>query len=93
MKVLGSSLSHIDAIVEGGGNYSPWHLTGFYGNPETSKRVESWQLLNSLCSVSHLLCLFIRYFNEIRCAEEKERELLGHIIKWLALMIRLIFVG
>ena len=41
IKVLGSSLSHIDAIVEGGGNYSPWHLTGFYGNPETSKRVES----------------------------------------------------
>ena len=58
--------------MEGGGNYSPWHLTGFYGNPETSKRVESWKLLNSLCSISHLPWLVIGDFNEIRCAEEKE---------------------
>ena len=72
MKVLGSSLSHIDAIVEGGGNYSPWHLMGFYGNLETSKRVESWQLINSLYSVSHLPWLVIGDFNEIRCVEEKE---------------------
>lgn len=41
IKVLGFSLSHIDAIVEGGGNYSLWHLMGFYGNSETSNRVES----------------------------------------------------
>ena len=66
IKVLGSSLSHIDATVEGDGNYSPWRLTGFYGNPKTPKRMESWQLLNSLSSVSQLPWLVIGDFNEIR---------------------------
>ena len=25
-----------------------WHLTGFYGEPNTSKRVESWQKMKHL---------------------------------------------
>ena len=37
------SSSHIDAWVHGGDNTGWWHLTGFYGEPDTSKRVESWQ--------------------------------------------------
>ena len=72
IKVVGSCLSHIDAIVERDGNYSLWRLTGFYGNPETSKRMESWQLLNSLSSTSQLPWLVNGDFNEIWCAEEKE---------------------
>lgn len=72
IKILGSSLSHIDAIMKGDGNYNPWCLTGFYGNPETPKRMESWQLLNSLSSLSQLSWFVIGDFNEIRCAEEKE---------------------
>ena len=59
IKVLGSCLSHIDAIMEGDGNYNLWCLTGFYGNLETSKRMESWQLLNSLSSASQLPWLVI----------------------------------
>lgn len=29
------SQSHIDALIDGGDEYGWWHLTGFYGNPET----------------------------------------------------------
>lgn len=39
---------HIDAIVtEEQGNMKR-RFTGFYGNPETSKRKESWKLLEQL---------------------------------------------
>nr|POF12077.1 hypothetical protein CFP56_08844 [Quercus suber] len=37
------SLSHIDALVDDGNEIGGWRLTGFYGNPETSKRFESWE--------------------------------------------------
>ena len=36
--------SHIDAFVDGGVD-GWWHLTGFFGNLETSRRFESWSLL------------------------------------------------
>ena len=39
-----SSVAHIDATIFGLGNRE-WHLTGFYGNPETAKRGDSWTLL------------------------------------------------
>ena len=72
VSVQGSSLSHIDAIVEGGGSNNPWHLTGFYGNPVTSLRSDSWRLLSSLCNGSNLPWLVIGDFNEIMCDSEKE---------------------
>lgn len=72
VNVLSSSPSHIDAIIEGGSKFNRWHLTRFYGKPDTSKRVESWQLLHSLSSTSRLPLLVIGDFNEIRRAEEKE---------------------
>ena len=40
--------SHIDAIVSPGEGGLQWRLMGFYGNPETSKREESWRLLKRL---------------------------------------------
>ena len=70
--VLGSSPSCIDAIIKGGSNFIRSHLTGFYGNPDTSKRVESWQLLKSISSTSQQPWLIIGDFNEIRRAEKKE---------------------
>ena len=69
---LNSSLSFIDALIRGGDRIGCWHLTGFYGHPETSQRVESWRLLNSLRDVSQLPWLVIGDFNEIRCQAEKE---------------------
>lgn len=48
MVIQKASLAHIDAIVDGGEKFGPWHLTGFYGNPNTTLRVESRNLLKSL---------------------------------------------
>ena len=42
------SPSHIDAWVYGGIEYGWWRMTGFYGNPETAKRPESWTKLKQL---------------------------------------------
>lgn len=66
------SSSHIDAWVHGVDNVGWWHLTGFYGEPDTSKRVESWQKMKHLCGTSDLPWLIIGDFNEITCVEEKE---------------------
>lgn len=45
VKLLKYSLSNIDVEVYCGEDVGWWHLTGFYGNPVTAKRVESWCLL------------------------------------------------
>ena len=39
---------HIDAIVTDNQGNRKWRSTDFYGHPETSKREESWQLLEEL---------------------------------------------
>lgn len=65
-------MSHIDAVVGSGGKFSQWHLIGFYGNPDTSLRVESRNLLKELSGLSPLPWLVIRDFNEITCSMEKE---------------------
>ena len=70
--VLNSSLSFIDALIEGGERIGCWHLSGFYGHPETALRLESWRLLNFLRDSSQLSWLVIGDFNEIRCQVEKE---------------------
>ena len=38
---------HIDAIMHGGTERA-WQLTGFYGEPETSRRSEGWNMLRML---------------------------------------------
>ena len=49
-----------------------WHLTGFYGEPDTSKKAELWQKMKHLCGSSDLPWLINGDFNEIKCVEEKE---------------------
>ena len=49
-----------------------WHLTGFYGNPDTAKRPESWAKLKHLQGTSSLPWLAIGDFNEIISLTEKE---------------------
>ena len=66
------SHSHIDAWVDGGDGISWWHLTGFYGELDTSKRWESWQILKHLHGTSSLPWLAIWDFNEITSMAEKE---------------------
>ncbi|XP_073136770.1 uncharacterized protein [Henckelia pumila] len=43
------SQGHIDCLVKHGDN--PWRFTGFYGNPATSLRHSSWELLRRLADL------------------------------------------
>ena len=45
---------------------------GFYGNPDTTKRLESWAKLKFLKGMSSLPWLVIGDFNEITGLSEKE---------------------
>ena len=66
------SQDHIDAWVEGGWDVGCQHFTGFYGNPDTTKRPESWAKLKHLQGTSSLPWLAIGDFNEIIGLTEKE---------------------
>ena len=44
LNVETSSKNHIDCII-GEGSEDAWRFTGFYGEPVTHKRFESWDLL------------------------------------------------
>ncbi|KAL0007072.1 hypothetical protein SO802_008574 [Lithocarpus litseifolius] len=72
VNVIKYSLSNIDAKVNSGDGYGWWHLTGFYGNPETSQRSESWNLLKYLSGLSQFPWLAIGDFNEIIGLFKKE---------------------
>lgn len=41
------SINHIEDLINKG-KEDTWRFTGFYGNPETQLRVESWDLLRDL---------------------------------------------
>ena len=64
---------HIDAIVTEEHNNRTWRFTGFYGHSETSKREDSWRLLEELTTRSDLPWLCMGDFNEILHLGEKVR--------------------
>lgn len=65
------SHNHISLTItpEFGGH--PWRLSGFYGNPASDKRKESWNLLRLLSPEYSVAWLCMRDFNEILSNEEK----------------------
>ena len=70
LRVETSSKNHIDCIIRGGSE-GAWRFTGFYGEPITHKRHESW----SLCQLNNqfdLPWLCIGDFNEILRGFEKK---------------------
>lgn len=58
--------------MDGGVGIGWWHLTGFYGVLDTSKRPESWAKLKYLKGTSTLPWLAIGDFNELVSMSEKE---------------------
>ncbi|XP_050290338.1 uncharacterized protein LOC126728582 [Quercus robur] len=62
---------HIDVIVTEDAGKMKWRFTGFYGNPETHKREESWSLLVSLSTRCDLPWVCMGDFNEICHRGEK----------------------
>ncbi|XP_075654929.1 uncharacterized protein LOC142625112 [Castanea sativa] len=75
---------HIDGIVTDEHGNKKWRFTSFYGHPETSKREESWQLLEELEKRYTLPWICMGDFNEIMHLGEKVggslggREIHGH---------------
>ena len=62
---------HIDAIVTEEHGNRTWRFIGFYGHPKTSKRNESWRLLEELGKRSDLPWICIGDFNEILHLRDK----------------------
>ncbi|XP_075651332.1 uncharacterized protein LOC142621846 [Castanea sativa] len=52
-------------------NDSKWRLTGFYGHLDTSKREETWTLLESLSRLNNISWLCLGDYNEILYRSEK----------------------
>lgn len=72
MEVQNFSKFHTHAkVTEEGEEVEPWWLTGFYGQPDVSKRHESWTLLRSLKVPSDKGWLLLGDFNDILSNNEK----------------------
>ncbi|KAK6153958.1 hypothetical protein DH2020_013597 [Rehmannia glutinosa] len=72
LTVASYSDGHIDSVVQDGEHR--WRFTGFYGNPDTSKRKYSWELMRKLAAMGefeHLPWLIGGDFNEICSHNEK----------------------
>ena len=70
LNVETSSKNHIDCII-GKGSEDAWRFTGFYGEPITHKKFESWELLRQLNRQFGLPWLCCGDFNEILRGSEK----------------------
>ena len=71
LRVETSSKNHIDCIIRGG-NEGAWRFTGFYDEPITHKRHESWSLLCQLNNQFNLHWLCAGDFNEILRGSKKK---------------------
>ena len=70
LRVVSSSLNHVDAIINEGRD-NTWRFTGFYGAPKTSNSHISWNLLQSLNAQFNFPWLCAGDFNEILKSHEK----------------------
>ena len=64
-----SDKNHIDAIINKDME-DEWRFTGFYGEPETFRRIESWNLLQSLNQKFQTPWLCAGDFNELIRSDE-----------------------
>ncbi|XP_023907827.1 uncharacterized protein LOC112019538 [Quercus suber] len=63
---------YIDALIDSGSEVGIWRLTGFYENPETHKRIDSWEVLTRLGQRLNKPWVCIGDFNEVLSVNEKE---------------------
>jgi len=62
---------HIDVFIDHGVD-DAWWFMGFYGDPDTANREDSWSLLRDLSSRSSHPWICLGDFNEILLGEEKQ---------------------
>ena len=68
--VISYSVGHIDARIQMEDGFL-WRFSGMYGDPSTSKRVNSWALMGQLSEVDGLPRVCGGDFNEVLCMNEK----------------------
>ncbi|KAL5541281.1 hypothetical protein UlMin_042503 [Ulmus minor] len=71
VRLLSGSKGHIDAIISSPDN-SKWRFTGMYGNPDTTLRIQFWDLLKRLGDSHSLPWLCGGDLNEILFDHEKK---------------------
>jgi len=72
LEIFNYSHQHINAIIRNEDGSPGWKFTGFYGNPNTARRWESWELLRFLKTLQPTAWLCAGDFNEILEQEEKQ---------------------
>lgn len=78
LEVLSYSKNHIDSIIKSDSDDGAWRLTGFYDEPETSRRIDTLGLLKGLAYVNILPWLCLGDFNELISQYEKLGGALRH---------------
>lgn len=71
LEIFTYSSSHITYIIRDINSRAVWFLTNFYGHLETSKRVESWDLLDRIGIGSKMAWCILGDFNKITTQDEK----------------------
>ena len=64
LSVEGFDKNHIDVIINKN-KENEWRFTSFYGEPDTQKRIESWDLLRNLNQKFRVPWLYTGDFNEL----------------------------
>jgi hypothetical protein len=72
LDIFNYSRFHINAVVKDLDGNEQWRFTGFYGQPDSAKRMESWALLKHLSRFQPLPWLCAGDFNEILEQQENE---------------------
>ena len=70
LEVIDSSQYYIDTWIDRGSEHE-WRFTVFYGEPDTSKRIEAWDSLRALNCHPQTPWLCAGDFNELTRQEEK----------------------
>ena len=70
LEVIDSSQYYIDTWIDKGSD-NEWRFIGFYGEPDTSKRIKAWDGLRSLNHHPQIPWLCAGDFNELTWQDEK----------------------
>lgn len=73
VEVINYSSWHIHLKLHKPNSRELWYLTGFYGNPKTHQRHESWLLMSKITQEKEFAQCVIGDFNEIVTQYEKIR--------------------
>lgn len=71
VQIQNYSRRQISAVMNSSKSDKEWRFTGFYGNPEVAKQLESWALLRCLSRMVPNPWLYVGDFNEIISTSKK----------------------